>query len=185
MQTHPKRQQQGAALIVSLLVLTILSLLSISAMQSATLQEQMSGHLRDSQLAFESADAALRDAEQWLDAQSAIPSPCGSVAGGCALFAPSALTALEGSNGKNWWSSRDALWWQQYGLEFASAGQELRQNAEDPHTVIEELARVPDSLVVGVAPQSSRVYYRLTARGVGGSPSAQTIVQSTFVKQGD
>lgn len=175
--------QRGAALIVSMLVLVVLTLLSISAMNSAAMQERMSGHLRDSQLAFESADAALRDTEQWLDAQTVIASPCDGVAAGCDLFTPNAMHALDGVDGRPWWAEGNDDWWQQHGHDFIASGQDLGGNAADPRTVIEELERVPDSLVVGVAPQGSRVYYRVTARGVGGSPWAQTVVQSTFVKQ--
>lgn len=178
-----QRQQQGAVLIVSMLVLVVLTLLSISAMNSAAMQERMSGHLRDSQLAFESADAALRDTEQWLEAQTVIASPCDAVAAGCDLFTPDAMHALDGTDGRPWWVGASDDWWQQNGHDFITAGQELGGNAADPRTVIEELKRVPDSLVVGVAPQGSRIYYRVTARGVGGSPWAQTVVQSTFVKQ--
>ncbi|MCW8917795.1 MAG: PilX N-terminal domain-containing pilus assembly protein [Gammaproteobacteria bacterium] len=179
------RSQQGAALIISMLLLTVLTLLSISAMNSAALQERMSGHLRDSQLAFESADAALRDREQWLDNQPQPPPPCASVAVGCELFDPAALDALESSDGSPWWRASDNSWWQQHGLDFIANGQDLPQSADDPRSVIELLERVPDSLVIGVAPPSSRTYYRITARGVGGSLWAQTVVQSTFVKQTD
>lgn len=179
------RSQQGAALIISMLLLTVLTLLSISAMNSAALQERMSGHLRDSQLAFESADAALRDSEQWLDNQPQPPAACASVSVGCVLFEPTALDTLDGSDGSAWWRASDHGWWQQHGLDFISSGQELPQSVDDPRSVIELLERVPDSLVIGVTPPGSRTYYRITARGVGGSPWAQTIVQSTFVKQTD
>jgi type IV pilus assembly protein PilX len=177
------KEQQGAALIVSLLMLTVLTLLSISAMNSAALQERMSGHLRDSQLAFESADAALRDSEQWLDAQAEPTPPCNSVSTDCPLFESSALDTLDGAAGQPWWATGGDNWWQQYGHDFIATGQDLEQTAADPRAIIEQLERVPDSLVIGVAPQSSRIYYRITARGVGGSPWAQTVVQSTFVKQ--
>jgi type IV pilus assembly protein PilX len=178
------KTQQGAALIVSLLVLVVLSLLSISAMNSAAMQERMSGHLRDGQLAFESADAALRDSELWLDAQVQPATPCDTVASDCDLFTTTALDALDGADGRPWWAEVDNVWWDDNGHDFIAAGTDLAAtNAADPRTIIEELARVPDSLVVGVAPQGSRIYYRLTARGVGGSPWAQTVVQSTFVKQ--
>lgn len=177
------RPQRGAALIVSLLMLTVLSLLGISAMNSSTMQERMSSHLRDSQLAFESADAALRDSELWIDAQAEPLSPCNSVAVGCLLFKPPALHSLDGAAGQPWWVTEDNSWWQQYGHDFIDAGKNIEQTTADPRAIIEQVERVPDSLVVGVAPQSSRIYYRITARGVGGSPWAQTVVQSTFVKQ--
>ena len=174
--------QQGAALIISLLVLTVLTLLTLSAMNSAALHQRISGHLKDGQLAFESADAALRDAESWLDTLPAQTTPCSTIATSCELFEPQALQTLEGTAGQPWWSHTDASWWQQHGLDFIADGQNLSQHHDDPYSVVEELERIPDSLVVGLSPGSSRVYYRITARGVGGTDSSQSVVQSTFVK---
>ena len=181
--TSPQaHRQQGAALIVSMLVLTVLTLLSLSAMNSAALHQRVSGHLKEGQLAFESADAALRDAETWLDTLPTQTPPCSSVATDCELFEPQALYALEGAEGQPWWSQTDAAWWQQHGLDFIADGQDLAQHHDDPYSVVEELERVPDSLVVGLAPGNSWVYYRITARGVGGTERSQSVVQSTFVK---
>jgi type IV pilus assembly protein PilX len=176
-------KQRGAALIVSLLVLIVLTLLSLSAMNSAGLQQRMSGHLLDGQLAFESADAALRDGEQWLDGLGADTTPCAAVTAGCELYTLDSLTDLEGTDGTPWWLEVDEAWWPAHGHDFLGAGKQLPQHRADPQIVVEELARVPDSLVVGVIPPSTRVYYRITARGVGGSPWGETVVQSTFVKQ--
>ncbi|MBZ9558946.1 MULTISPECIES: pilus assembly protein [unclassified Modicisalibacter] len=58
-----KRSQQGIVLIVSLIFLLILSLLGLSSIQSATLQENMVGNQRDHDMAFQAAEAALRWAE--------------------------------------------------------------------------------------------------------------------------
>ena len=117
--------QRGATLIVSLLVLVVLSLLSISAMNSAAMQERMSGHLRDGQLAFESADAALRDSEQRLDTQVQPATPCDAVATGCDLFSASAMDALDGVDGRPWWAEGNDDWWQQHGHDFIATGPDL------------------------------------------------------------
>lgn len=57
------RSQRGVVLIVSLIFLLLLSLLGLSSIQSATLQEQMVGNQRDHDMAFQAAEAALRWAE--------------------------------------------------------------------------------------------------------------------------
>ena len=57
------KQQTGSALIVSLSILLILTILGVSAMRTASLEERMAGNSRDSQMAFEAAEAALRAAE--------------------------------------------------------------------------------------------------------------------------
>ena len=60
---HFHRQQRGATLIVGLIFMVALTLLGVLAMKSTVLQERMAGGLRDRSLAFQSAEAALRDAK--------------------------------------------------------------------------------------------------------------------------
>ncbi len=56
-------RERGAALIIALLLLTIVSLLATAAWQAGMQEERMVGHQRDRSLAFEAAEAALRDGE--------------------------------------------------------------------------------------------------------------------------
>jgi len=56
-------QQSGGVLIVSLILLLVMTLLGVTAMQSNILEEKMAGNYRDQNLAFQAAEAALRDAE--------------------------------------------------------------------------------------------------------------------------
>ena len=60
--THFKRQQ-GVALIMGLMMLVVLSLISISAMRSTTLQERMAGNVREANLAFQTAEDIVRQIE--------------------------------------------------------------------------------------------------------------------------
>ena len=59
-------RQQGAILIVSLLLLLVMTLLGITAVSTTSLEEKMASNNRQRQLAFQSASSALRDAETWL-----------------------------------------------------------------------------------------------------------------------
>ncbi|MEX1057459.1 MAG: PilX N-terminal domain-containing pilus assembly protein [Natronospirillum sp.] len=59
-------RQEGAALIVSLVLLVAVTLLGVSAMQGTILQERMSGNQRDMEEAFNAAEIALRRGEQEL-----------------------------------------------------------------------------------------------------------------------
>jgi len=63
MPTHLIHRQSGAALIVSLILLLVMTLLGVSAMQTNVLEEKMAGNFRDRDLAFQAAEAALRHAE--------------------------------------------------------------------------------------------------------------------------
>lgn len=62
----PGNRQSGAALIVALIFLLLMTLLSTSSMRSSTMQERMAGNMRDWTLGFQSAEAALREAERYL-----------------------------------------------------------------------------------------------------------------------
>jgi len=57
-------QQNGAVLIVTLVMLLLMTLLAIGSMRGTVLQERMAGNLRDEHLAFQAAEMAQREAEQ-------------------------------------------------------------------------------------------------------------------------
>ncbi|MBK7541912.1 MAG: hypothetical protein IPN66_02220 [Candidatus Competibacteraceae bacterium] len=59
-------RQKGAALVVGLILLVVITLIGVSAMQSTTLQEKMAGNLRDSNLSFQAAEVGLRFCENIL-----------------------------------------------------------------------------------------------------------------------
>lgn len=58
-----QRNQTGAVFITGLIFLLALSLLGITAMKMATIEERMSGNMRDRMLAMQAAEMALRYAE--------------------------------------------------------------------------------------------------------------------------
>ena len=58
--------QDGAALITSLIFLTILTLLGMSSMGTALLENRMAGNSRDRNLAFQAAEMGMRDAEAFI-----------------------------------------------------------------------------------------------------------------------
>lgn len=65
---HCDRSEQGAALVVALVLLLVITILGLSSMRGTSLQERMSANLRDRGLAFQAAEAALREAEASLGA---------------------------------------------------------------------------------------------------------------------
>lgn len=62
-----RKGQQGVALLTSLLILLVLSLLAVASMQNVSMQERMVSANRDAQVALEAAEAAAREAELLLD----------------------------------------------------------------------------------------------------------------------
>lgn len=67
-------QQSGAALILSLLLLLILTLLAISSMQGSVVQERMVSGAREGMISLEIAESGLRDAEIKLESISLLSS---------------------------------------------------------------------------------------------------------------
>jgi len=60
---NTQRFQRGAVLLISLVFLLLLTLLGISSMQNATLQEKMAGSIKLRNQSFQLAEAALRIGE--------------------------------------------------------------------------------------------------------------------------
>lgn len=57
-------QQKGAVLIVALIMLLLLTVIGLSSMRGTSLQENMAGNMRDSNLALQASEAALRKGEE-------------------------------------------------------------------------------------------------------------------------
>lgn len=64
-------RQSGAALISGLIFLVVLTMIGITSARMSTLEERMSGNMRDRSLAMQAAELALRDAER--DIRNAVP----------------------------------------------------------------------------------------------------------------
>jgi len=63
---QPNRQE-GAVLAVSLLLLLVLTLLGVSSMQGTMLEEKMAGNAKDRNLAFQTSESGLREAENFIE----------------------------------------------------------------------------------------------------------------------
>jgi Tfp pilus assembly protein PilX len=57
------RSARGAVLLVSLVMLLLLTVIGLAGMRMVQLEERMAGNLRDRQVAFQAAEAALRAGE--------------------------------------------------------------------------------------------------------------------------
>ena len=160
--------ENGAVLITGLMILLILTLIGITAMQSSTLEEVMSRNQVSRNIAFEAAEAALREAEDFLNAAS-LPAFPGTNATPSAtgLYQPEVdIDSLD-------WDATDST---QYGGT-APAGA-----VAAPRYIIEDLGIVemddPFSLVPGVVIE--RNMYRVSAYGVGATATSVVILQTTF-----
>lgn len=160
-------RQRGAVLITSLIFLIIITLIGITAMQNAVLEERMAGNMHDRNLAFQSAEAALRDAEEFL-AQRTRDDPMEMVDFNNAH----GLYRLANSGNFHW--EVDATW---SGSASRVYGDTLDHVAEQPRYIIEPIQLLP---LDASAPPPAPYLFRITARGVGGSETAVVLLQSTF-----
>lgn len=156
--------QRGAALVTGLIFMVVLTLLVVSAMRGTLLEEKMSGNARDANLAFQSAEAALRAGEQELNGAT-LPT----------FAATGAYLAVGNRDDAYWLSTHN---WSSDSVAYASVpvGAALA-----PRYVIEELPSVPGtgfSLKAGAIPETG--YYKVTARGVGGNLNTVRLVQTTY-----
>ena len=55
--------QNGAVLIISLMLLVVMTILGVSAVTTTTMQEKMAGNMHNKNLSFQAAEAAMRTGE--------------------------------------------------------------------------------------------------------------------------
>jgi len=160
------KKQQGVVLAVGLIMLLLMTLIGITGMQTTTLQEKMTGNFRDRNLAFQSSEAALRDAEQYLRSTSIIPAFDDTNG----LYQPDPA-------GVDVWTDLD--WTDTSGsIQYSSI---LNDVTTQPRYIVEELPAVDDptsSLEAGVAQTTQ--FYRVTSRATGGTDTAVVILQSVY-----
>ncbi len=75
----PQTSQSGAALITGLIFLVVLTMIGITSARMSTLEERMSGNMRDRSIAMQAAELALRDAER--DILNAVPGSARNISG--------------------------------------------------------------------------------------------------------
>ena len=61
------RRERGAVLAVTLMILLVVTLLTVSNMRGSILEEKMAGNTSDRNVAFQTAESALREAEVYLE----------------------------------------------------------------------------------------------------------------------
>lgn len=191
--------QRGASLVVVMLVLLVVTVTGIAGARLALLGEMSARHDRDTQIAFESAEAAIIDAENEIDGVATtactalrtdkflakdlvIPAgSCGTTTVERGLCAP----LDEGSTAKPVWVSVDFLdnsstaVTAEYGsftCRTFDAGSGVKP-ARAPRYIIE---RVPDKTP---GKPSDAFMYRITAMGFGPRVDTRTVVQVEYRKK--
>lgn len=162
-------RQHGVALVVVLILLLVMTLLGLASMRGTLLEERMSGNMVDRGLAFQAAEAALREGEALLVPIPPVFPAVGCSNGLCAQPVP-ALNVPERAVDPVFAGWRTAV---------ANVG----TLAVQPQFIIEALG--PGDTSPGcsnnstIPPLCEVARYRITARSVA-ADRAQIILQSTF-----
>lgn len=149
-------RQRGMALLVSLVFLLLLTLIGLSSMQSATLQEKMTSSVMQRNQSFQMAEAALRIGESAVQAENYSLPVC--TAAQCAPPPESATVTTAGR-----YSSSGVLW------VAAAGGFYGVQNIGTTLTA------------VNVPLNTSATLYRITAVAVVGN-NQRSVVESIYAK---
>lgn len=170
--------QRGMVLVVALILLLVLTLLGLAATQNSALEEKMAGNLRNHQLAFQAAEAALRAAESGLN--QALWTNFTVNSGGLYLYNPNNPPATPLWQTLDWNNPANVLTYA------AVANQPLPGPlAQQPEFIIEQMPPVPapgqnvGAQQYGAGTPTIQVF-RITALGTGGSSSSQVMLQTTF-----
>lgn len=166
---NSKKAQIGSALVISLIMLLIISLLAIGGLRSTILQERMSANLHDRELAFQAAEAALRAGERFL-----VTTPPDTITNSNGLY------DINNAGTPDWLgasASPDAN-----GAIELTPG--LAAVARQPQYFIERIGITPagTETEIGTA-QPAVSFYRITARGFGGTEGSVVVVSSVFRNQ--
>jgi len=182
---RPRGAQKGVALPVALVFLLVLTLLGLALVNGSVMQEMMLGNSKDSKLAFQAAETALRDAEQDIaqniTAATAFVPACTN--GLCTP--PSSWSTPKSASVStliDWANSANT---RTYGAYTGAAA--LPDVASQPLYVIEKLAGlsvpVGESVGIGVKPSTGGTAYRITAYATGARPETHVVLESIYVKR--
>ena len=163
------RRQQGVVLVVSLLMLLVLTLIGLAATRSTTLEERMTANQNDATVAFEAAEAALRDGEGQLSSASQ-PNYDGNTAG--------AYNASTMSSSMTW---HDSTIWTDSNKVLMYGGGITPSPIHSPSYFIVKtsiISNTQGSLSTDVAATQDYTYY-VYAHGYGVN-SAEVVLQSVY-----
>lgn len=153
---HRRRYQGGMVLLVSLVFLLLLTVIGLSSMQSANLQEKMAGSVSLRNQSFQTAEAALRIGESAVQLDSYSLAVCANTT----QCAPPAESSVVSSAGLN---STSGVTWIAAGSGFYGV-----QNIGTTLTA------------VNVPSNTSATLYRVTAVGIVGN--SRSVVESVYAK---
>lgn len=168
--------QSGAALIISLLILLVMTIIGVTAMQTNILEEKMAGNDRDRSLSLQAAEAALRAGEDTIEAIVSLAAAFDGTTAG--LYPEDSIVDV----------FADATWTAGNSIEY---GTPIANVSTRPRYIIELIGKIgsaTDDVNVGggygeTSGQGTLYSFLITARGSGSSDSAVTLLQSYYARR--
>jgi len=170
-------RQRGAALVVGLIFLAMLSLMGVAAYMVANQEERMSGNTRDRIRAFEAAEASLRDCEALLGGFGTLPSFDGTNG----MYEAPAFGAPQIYETIDWVNDSVRV------IPQVSGAAAIPDVARQPRCIIERVGEIEVRQLSGArsGPQEVTIetIYRISAMGYGTNPSTAVNLQTMFRRQ--
>ena len=176
---NSRGNQSGAALLVVLLLLLIVTLLGVASMRGAIMQERMATNTAARSMAFQVAEAGLRQAEIIVRDGTVTFPASGCSAGRCAMIAPPAQPA---------WAA-NGFWTTSGGYETGTAVPVSDTVSVSPRFVIENFGQATNiatgggsSIDLGKPPPTTGAtqgVYRITSYAIAPN-GAEVILQSLY-----
>lgn len=202
-------REKGAALITSLVFLTVLTILGMSTLGTSLLESRMAGNMRDRNLAFQAAEIGLRDAELFIRDSGRIQEniiiemddDAGDYTGQNCTYGFCYNGPTWQTTGKDWlanpvWTN-NAYWANaiQYRRDDDEEGKAIGRAAGgtvlafNPGYVLPDMLplvrRQPEYLIESYKPKVAvpgRFYYRITVRGYGIRNGTRVMLQEVYTR---
>jgi len=188
----PRGRQSGMSLFPALMFLLVLAVLGVSALNSTLMQEKMVSNTKDANLAFQAAEAGLRDGEADVERNKTLWTPT-SFTSACTngLCVPPSTwpspSSLDISRAIDWTNTGLT---RTYGSQTAAPS--LPDVAAQPEYVIERIPPPPglpatpgSSVGIGCGvscPTAINGFaYRVTVLATGARPETRVVLQSTYI----
>ena len=173
--------QRGVALFLSLVLLMIITVLGISSVQTTTMQERMARNARDTNLAFQSAESAIKDAETLIETFNSLTAYDAADANANGLYYETDYNAAPN------WSN---VVWSDANGGYITAPTDIDGVSDSSKYIIEFVTAVvadEDRLNlsnIGQDTGSGRTQvFRVTVYGTGGTNTTHVMIQSTYGKR--
>lgn len=176
---QPAKQQSGAVLLISIVMLTAITLMSVVAMKSSILQEKLAAGAMDQSIAFQAAESALRDAERYINAELSASAKFNDACSGGLCYPSTTATSVWAAI-SDWETSGIPI---KYGSKSTPA-KTFPQVIKQPRYIIELLPDLPADVGnnAGIGASSGGTAFRITAVGWGKRTTTPVMLQSIYIK---